>query len=313
MNKKGFTLIELLAVIIILAIIALIATPIVLNIIEDVKEQSSLRSADFYLDAIELAIVQSTLKADTITDGTYNIKDGNICRNADCSKTLEVEVNGEVPTSGTVTIKNGQIDNILLTLDNKVIIKNNKGELVYQTLDELCELQEGYTAKTVGAKYSCNLGDGERYFYVLEVKTDEVALILEGNYDTETLPWCDQSGPNPEDNKCNADGLTGKLDEISNDWTKLSRKQIGLPSALQIIVANNPAKNTIDYTDGIQSWLYNWDNSVWGNRVYGYWTSTPDAEYSLGAWLVHYYGFVNNNDVNLASGYGVRPVINLKL
>ena len=36
MNKKGgFTLIELLAVIVILAIIALIATPIVLNIIND--------------------------------------------------------------------------------------------------------------------------------------------------------------------------------------------------------------------------------------------------------------------------------------
>ena len=33
MNKKGFTLVELLAVIVILAIIALIATPIVINII----------------------------------------------------------------------------------------------------------------------------------------------------------------------------------------------------------------------------------------------------------------------------------------
>ena len=41
MNKKGFTLIELLAVIVILAIIALIATPIVLNIIEDTKQQAS--------------------------------------------------------------------------------------------------------------------------------------------------------------------------------------------------------------------------------------------------------------------------------
>jgi len=37
MKNKGFTLIELLAVIVILAIIALIATPIVLGIIEDVK------------------------------------------------------------------------------------------------------------------------------------------------------------------------------------------------------------------------------------------------------------------------------------
>ena len=60
-SKKGFTLIELLAVIVILAIIALIATPIVLNIIDDTKKESELRSADFYLDALELSIAQATL------------------------------------------------------------------------------------------------------------------------------------------------------------------------------------------------------------------------------------------------------------
>ena len=38
--KKGFTLIELLAVIIILAIIALIATPIILNVIEDARKSA---------------------------------------------------------------------------------------------------------------------------------------------------------------------------------------------------------------------------------------------------------------------------------
>jgi len=37
MKKKGFTLIELLAVIVILAIIALIATPIILGVIDKAK------------------------------------------------------------------------------------------------------------------------------------------------------------------------------------------------------------------------------------------------------------------------------------
>ena len=40
MKKKGFTLIELLAVIVVLAIIALIATPIVMNIIKSAKKRS---------------------------------------------------------------------------------------------------------------------------------------------------------------------------------------------------------------------------------------------------------------------------------
>ena len=37
MKKKGFTLIELLAVIIVLAIFALIAMPIIFNVIENAK------------------------------------------------------------------------------------------------------------------------------------------------------------------------------------------------------------------------------------------------------------------------------------
>ena len=53
MNSKGFTLIELLAVIVILAIIALIATPIVLGIINDSKESSNGVSATYMIDAIE--------------------------------------------------------------------------------------------------------------------------------------------------------------------------------------------------------------------------------------------------------------------
>jgi len=55
MNKKGFTLIELLAVIVILAIIALIATPIILGIIRDSQENSALRSVEGYGSAVETA------------------------------------------------------------------------------------------------------------------------------------------------------------------------------------------------------------------------------------------------------------------
>ena len=41
MNKKGFTLIELLAVIVILAIIAVITTPVILNVIEGARLNSA--------------------------------------------------------------------------------------------------------------------------------------------------------------------------------------------------------------------------------------------------------------------------------
>ena len=73
MKRIGFTLVELLAVIVILAIISLIATPIVLNIINDARQSSTLRSAEFYLDALEFSVAQATLKEQKVIDGTYNI------------------------------------------------------------------------------------------------------------------------------------------------------------------------------------------------------------------------------------------------
>ena len=55
MKNKGFTLIELLAVIVILAIIALIATPIILGIINDARTSAKQRSEELVVNAVELA------------------------------------------------------------------------------------------------------------------------------------------------------------------------------------------------------------------------------------------------------------------
>lgn len=58
LNKKGFTLIELLAVLVVLAILALITTPIVLGIINDARKSARQRSVDAYGKAIELGVAQ---------------------------------------------------------------------------------------------------------------------------------------------------------------------------------------------------------------------------------------------------------------
>lgn len=62
MNKKGFTLIELLAVIVILAIIALIATPIILGIINDARKSAKVRSAELVESGVEYAITTYAYK-----------------------------------------------------------------------------------------------------------------------------------------------------------------------------------------------------------------------------------------------------------
>ena len=58
-NKKGFTLIELLAVIVVLAIIALIATPIVMNTIKKAKEGANERSIENYKRTVEQAFMNA--------------------------------------------------------------------------------------------------------------------------------------------------------------------------------------------------------------------------------------------------------------
>lgn len=114
--KKGFTLVELLAVIVILAIIALIAVPVVTGIIGEASDSGILRSTDFYLDAVEQGIARRQLNNKTTEDGVYDVKeDGNIClvyEEEECVDELEVDIDGNYPTGGDITILNGRISNI---------------------------------------------------------------------------------------------------------------------------------------------------------------------------------------------------------
>ena len=64
-NKKAFTLIELVSVLVILAILALIVTPLVLNIIKKARTAADKRSIDAYGRSIELAIADYLLDSGT--------------------------------------------------------------------------------------------------------------------------------------------------------------------------------------------------------------------------------------------------------
>ena len=121
-NKKGFTLIELLAVIVVLAIIALIATPIVMNTIKKSQKGAAERSTDSYVKQVETAIAEERLSKNEVLEGEYQItSDGNLCRDksASCSddKKIKIEMNGTKPTSGTIKISNGQV-----TTDSKITV-----------------------------------------------------------------------------------------------------------------------------------------------------------------------------------------------
>ena len=112
-NKYGFTLVELLAVIVVLAIIALIATPIVMNTIKSAKKGSAERSADNYIKQVETAVATERLEGN-ILEGEYIIQsDGNLCPLSGCGEDdkdkVIIAMEGNKPTSGTIKISNDQV------------------------------------------------------------------------------------------------------------------------------------------------------------------------------------------------------------
>ena len=100
MKKKGFTLIELLAVIVILAIIALIATPIILSMINNARKSAAKSSAYGYIEAID----SNNGFADAEVEGYTKIADGTY----DTSE-ISVRMKGKAPEGGEVVIENGKV------------------------------------------------------------------------------------------------------------------------------------------------------------------------------------------------------------
>ena len=108
MKKKGFTLIELLAVIVILAVIALISMPLVLNIIDKIKFEAANESANSYVRTVETSIVTDMLNSnyDYDLEKTFKITNtGKTIKNND--KELGINIKGIYPTDGYVVIKDG--------------------------------------------------------------------------------------------------------------------------------------------------------------------------------------------------------------
>ena len=67
MKKKGFTLIELLAVIVVLAILALVVTPIVLNIVENAQQGADERSLEQYAKVLMTSYYEEKMNNTALT------------------------------------------------------------------------------------------------------------------------------------------------------------------------------------------------------------------------------------------------------
>ncbi|MBQ2946685.1 MAG: prepilin-type N-terminal cleavage/methylation domain-containing protein [Bacilli bacterium] len=203
MKRNGFTLIELLAVIVILAIIALIATPIILGIISDAKKESQERSAELYLSGVDLAVARKNLTQE-FSPEECTIENGAVTCTIDGEEVpLEVEVDGEVPVSGTIKFENNKVaKDTTLTFEGFSATINEDGKLelgavttqvIKGVLNSVCKPSETQSWTNnpleVGYKYECDVDPTKKgydySFYVLTDATDSnaesVNLIMDSN------------------------------------------------------------------------------------------------------------------------------------
>ena len=344
-NKKGFTLIELLAVIVVLAIIALIATPIVMNTIKKSQKGAAERSADSYIRQVETAVAEARLDNKTVPDGTYQIdEEGNLTVTGLPDGKLKIEMNGKKPTSGKIKITNGSVDqssstmtigdyNVTYNSTKKTYEATEKGNgstttalctanttkvsaLVWAGNDDPSQ-ESSYTrqevgllaseseAYTPGVTYTCELGDNESNTFYVLEENGDNVSLIAGFNLEGTAAWC-KSG---EDNSCAADGALEYLKNSTTSWTKLIESQISLPTGQQIATAAGEIFDENDGASGFPTWLYSYTKFTSG--TYGYWTSTPIVSASDIAWFVFPGGSLSRYPVYVGDYSGVRPVITI--
>ena len=339
MKRKGFTLIELLAVIVILAIIALIATPTILGVIEKARKGASEQSALGYIDAVEKQVAINQVKDENlINDGTYNVP------------MTGITVKGEAPTKGWLKIEKGLVTNYSFVIGKYVVTKGSEtvkgdepakseeevtktysvysnGTTIYYNPETNSKCDESEAVSTTGTKTGCMKwytfnDEGEN--------TSTVNMILDHNT-TATVAY-NSTGTNTEmkevataltadistwNNSLNARLITA--DEVAkitgntkfNSLTSVSDDWFYLDSNSHTQVATSQGKSNY-------AWLYDYSNgctqfgcNVEDSTTTCYWTSNSILDSNNQSWIVHRsatlgFGYVSNID-----RCGVRPVISV--
>ena len=325
-KKKGFTLVELLAVIVILALVALIATPIILNVINDAKKQAAKDSAYGYMDAVEKYIVSSELEDKSIQDGTYRVEELN----------KKISVKGSTPDNGNIEIKNSSVKSYDIGIDGYAVSNGEvkkvsttksfkNGTAVYYNPVSGKKCSESESKSTTGKNSGC------MKWYVFNDKEGNatVNVILDHNT-TANVAW-NSTGNNSEMKE-----VANALKKDTKDWKNTAR----------LITANEVAKitgntgfdankenqpwfcldtnqpDTTSYCAKAQgkskcAWLfdYTYDCTSYGcnkadSSTWGYWTSTPYKDNSIYAWHVNRSGGLDYYFVTYARD-GIRPVITI--
>ena len=294
LRKQGFTLIELIAVLVIMAILALIVTPLVMNIIRKARIAADKRSIDAYGRSIELAIASYLLdtgkfptdvseltieySGDTVSCETTQINPDSSVYLAGCivkNRTVEGYAYGndkqpKIYSVGDVVTYNG--------VDYYVIKDSGTNDLTVTLLkaDPLSYTDVQTYSTGTGASISNQDGYGGIQYHLSSSAYDSSYVK------TTVEAWKIAKAPAATEARL----IT--LDDLKNN---LGYEQVMI----------NPSTQGYATTSSTPSWVY--------NSNYCYWTMSPKED-SHTVWKVLNSKYLDDSGGDLPSnGRVVRPVI----
>ena len=181
--KKGFTLIELLAVIIILAVVALIATPIVLDVVNDAKDSAAKSETSMIVSGINNYCAAADMKERL--SGTTSI-----CKDGVTKEEVSTMVDLGNAKVNSVTY-NGKVTALEIESNGRTVKYNGSTYTIDgEEVDTPEEPTPTYAAYSVGDEVT--LSDGTTWVVVKDTIIDESEIKLmatsnvKANLTTET-------------------------------------------------------------------------------------------------------------------------------
>ena len=324
---KGFTLIELIAVLVIMAIIALIVTPLVMNIIRKARISADKRSVDAYGRSIELAIagyLLDTGKFPTSVEQLTIEYSGNqvVCSTTKINSDSSVYLAG-CTVAGRSTGDYTYGEEEVITYD----VYSVGDEVTYNNVDYRVIKNSSASESTVTLLKATPLTTDEVNTYGgvgtannhvnMYVTSDTSSSYYQTAYNNNgyggmayySSSSCGSSGSSG----CTTDYAQSEIKHVVDAW-KAAKAPAATEARLityEELLNNLGYENNFTCTGGcyysgslenVPNWVYN--SNFW------YWTMSPNNDSASNVWYVYYDGSLYSKRVGNHS-YVVRPVITI--
>ena len=294
LRKKGFTLLELIAVLVIMAMLALIVTPLVMNIIRKARISADKRSVDAYGRSIELAIAGYLMDTGSFPTSIEQ---------------LTIEYSGDEVVCTTTNLNS---DSSIYLAGCTVGGRSVEG---YTYGKEETTPTPTYTAYSVGDHVSYN---GVTYYVIEDSDTtnDTVKLLKEtpltktemDNLNLTGITISEANGYGKVQYGSSTDYSTSTVKQIVDAW-KITAVKSGDTAIARLITTDDLINDFgYEYYENGTEHRYNKVESTpsWVYGIY-YWTKTQFDD--LEVWTIKTNGVSNSTKISYE--YMVRPVLEL--